>query len=74
MKESPGIERPHPSRCSPTRHDYDAIIRAHDEAVLRGEPSYRDPATGLTVLTVVTHRERGTCCGSGCRHCPWVES
>jgi hypothetical protein len=67
------IERPHPSRCSPTRSDYAAIIKAHEAAVTLGEPNYRDPSTNLIVLTVATHRERGTCCGSGCRHCPYVE-
>lgn len=66
--------RPHPSRLDPTRGDYQAILLAHDEAVAQGQPSYRDPATGLTVLTVATHLARGTCCESGCRHCPYVES
>ncbi|MCO6485515.1 MAG: hypothetical protein J5I41_07015 [Saprospiraceae bacterium] len=23
------------------------------------------------VFTESFHRKRGTCCGSGCRHCPW---
>ncbi|HEY5439426.1 MAG TPA: DUF5522 domain-containing protein [Acidimicrobiales bacterium] len=67
------IPRPHPSRCDPARSDYDAIIEAHERAVIAGEPSYRDPSTGLTVLTVATHLARGTCCDSGCRHCPYVE-
>jgi hypothetical protein len=26
---------------------------------------------GLLVLTEQYHRKRGTCCGSGCRHCPY---
>ncbi len=34
---------------------------------------YRDPSTGLSVLTVTAHLERGTCCDSGCRHCPYVD-
>ncbi|MFY9782248.1 MAG: DUF5522 domain-containing protein [Acidimicrobiales bacterium] len=65
--------RPHPSRCDPTRSDYTAIIRAHEEAVAKGSPSYRDPSTGLYVMTVATHLARGTCCESGCRHCPYLE-
>jgi len=65
--------RPHPSRCDPSREDYDAIIAAHEAAVAAGEPSYQDPSTGLVVLTVATHLARGTCCQSGCRHCPYVE-
>jgi hypothetical protein len=68
----PSIPRPHPSRCSPERDDYEAIVDAHEKAVRSGESTYRDPATGLTVLTVTTHLERGTCCESGCRHCPYV--
>jgi hypothetical protein len=67
------MPRPHPSRCDPARSDYDAIILAHEQAVLAGEPSYRDPSTGLTVLTVATHLARATCCDSGCRHCPYIE-
>ena len=23
------------------------------------------------IFTAAYHRKRGTCCGSGCRHCPW---
>ncbi|MGA2755223.1 MAG: DUF5522 domain-containing protein [Terracidiphilus sp.] len=26
------------------------------------------------VFTVAYHLKRGTCCGSGCRHCPYRES
>jgi hypothetical protein len=26
---------------------------------------------GLMVLTAHYHRERGYCCGNGCRHCPF---
>jgi hypothetical protein len=26
---------------------------------------------GLLVLTEQYHRKRGSCCGSGCRHCPY---
>jgi hypothetical protein len=66
------VARPHPSRCDPTREDYAAIIAAHEAAVRRGEPTYHDPATGLAVMTVTILAERGTCCESGCRHCPYV--
>jgi hypothetical protein len=67
------IPRPHVSRCDPSRDDYDDIIAAHEDAVERGEPFYRDPSTGLMVLTVATHLTRGACCESGCRHCPFVD-
>ncbi|WP_354578249.1 DUF5522 domain-containing protein [Hymenobacter sp. UYP22] len=26
---------------------------------------------GYMVFTEQYHRRRGSCCGSGCRHCPW---
>ena len=26
---------------------------------------------GKMVLTAAYHRQRGYCCGSGCRHCPY---
>jgi hypothetical protein len=68
------VPRPDVSRCDPTRPDYDAIIEAHEHAVALGEPTYRDPSTGLSVLTFATHLARGTCCDSGCRHCPYVSS
>jgi hypothetical protein len=66
------IPRPHPSRLDPARAGYAEIIAAHEAAVRAGAPSYRDPATGLCVLSVATHLERGTCCASGCRHCPYL--
>jgi hypothetical protein len=49
----------------------DAIRDAHDRAVAAGEPGYADPATGYFVFTAVALAERGECCGSGCRHCPY---
>jgi hypothetical protein len=49
----------------------DAQERAHAEAVARGDETYVDPVTGYFVLTEATLRARGTCCGSGCRHCPY---
>lgn len=45
--------------------------RAHSDAIARGEETYVDPVTGYFVLTEATLRARGTCCGSGCRHCPY---
>jgi len=69
----PTVPLPHPSRCSGARSDYQAIVRAHEAAVRAGETTYLDPATGLVVLTVSAHLERGSCCNSGCRHCPYVQ-
>jgi hypothetical protein len=52
----------------------DAIVRAHVDAMERGEPSYLDPLTGYVVLTAATLLAQGECCGSGCRHCPYPEA
>lgn len=48
-----------------------AIVLAHEAAVKADEAFYRDPLTGLMVMTAKKHAARGYCCGSGCRHCPY---
>ncbi len=64
---------PHPARLDPGRGDYVEILESHHRAVMAGEPGYTDPASGLYALTARTLWDRGKCCTSGCRHCPWVE-
>lgn len=49
----------------------DAVRRAHDAAVAAGEDGYLDPATGFFVFTAAALAANGTCCDSGCRHCPY---
>jgi hypothetical protein len=49
----------------------DDVATAHAAAVQRVEDTYRDPATGLRVMTAATLARRGHCCGCGCRHCPY---
>ena len=51
--------------------DMEDIEEAHREAVRRGQQTYIDPRTGYTVFTQLAALERGRCCGSGCRHCPY---
>lgn len=51
-----------------------AWVKAHAEAVSCGLETYRDPATGYLVFTAPTLRARGSCCGNGCRHCPYVDA
>ncbi|RUS29431.1 hypothetical protein BC938DRAFT_480667 [Jimgerdemannia flammicorona] len=36
---------------------------AHREAVMNDSNTYIDPATGYTVMTELSHRSRGYCCG-----------
>ncbi|WP_203718217.1 DUF5522 domain-containing protein [Asanoa siamensis] len=54
------------------RHQQE-IIEAHDRALLADAPGYSDPRTGLFVLSAGFLAARGTCCGRGCRHCPYVK-
>lgn len=46
-------------------------LAAHAEALREDRATYRDPITGYRVLTAATLAARGTCCGLGCRHCPY---
>ena len=50
-----------------------AVQAAHDEAVRGGADGYTDPDTGYFVFTEAFLAARGTCCDSGCRHCPYNE-
>jgi len=50
-----------------------SILVAHQEAVDNKVKTYKDPASGLQVMTEDFLRERGYCCGNGCRHCPYEE-
>jgi len=51
--------------------DRATIDALHAAACAGGAMSYRDPATGYSVFTALAHERRGTCCGCGCRHCPF---
>jgi Family of unknown function (DUF5522) len=66
------LAAPDPARLDPARPDYAAILAAHGRALAAGEDGYLDPATGLFVLTAGFLWARGSCCGSGCRHCPYL--
>ncbi len=48
-----------------------ACVRAHAEAIERGQRFYLDPASGMYVMTTLKLLENGGCCGTGCRHCPY---
>jgi hypothetical protein len=66
------LEDPHPSRLPLDRPDRGAIVAAHNEALAAGEDGYIDPSSGYFVFTAAFLADRGTCCDSGCRHCPYV--
>jgi len=67
------LDEPHLIRLAADRPDRAAILAAHAAALAAGAAGYRDPATGLFVHTAAALAARGWCCGSGCRHCPYVD-
>ncbi len=66
------LTQPHPSRLPATHPAYDEILAAHVAAMDAGQGGYIDPVSGFFVMTAKTHADRGSCCDSGCRHCPYV--
>jgi hypothetical protein len=72
----PVPDRPLPvpaqSRLSPDHPLRAEILAAHEAAMASDSAGYRDPVTGLFVLTAAWLAARGTCCDNGCRHCPYV--
>jgi hypothetical protein len=63
---------PHPSRLAADHPGRAEILAAHEAALDAGEAGYLDPRTGLFVLTASFLADRGSCCGQGCRHCPYL--
>ncbi|MFZ0666808.1 MAG: DUF5522 domain-containing protein [Acidimicrobiales bacterium] len=66
-------DEPHLSRLSPDHPKRDEIIAAHLLAMKEGRNGYTDPVSGYFVFTSAYLVARGTCCDSGCRHCPYIE-
>ena len=66
------LTEPHPARLAPDHPRRAEILAAHAAALARGDLGYRDPETGLFVLTAGFLAERGWCCQQGCRHCPYL--
>jgi hypothetical protein len=67
------LSQPHPARLAPDHPCRAEILAAHERALAAGQGGYPDPQTGLFVLTAAFLARRGTCCGRGCRHCPYVD-
>jgi Family of unknown function (DUF5522) len=65
-------ETPHPRRLGANDPRRDEILRRHADAVSRAMPVYLDPTSGLSVFTASFLADRGHCCDSGCRHCPYL--
>jgi hypothetical protein len=66
------LTEPAASRLRPDDPLRAEVLAAHDQALREGAAGYRDPRTGLFVLTAQWLADRGTCCENGCRHCPYV--
>jgi hypothetical protein len=66
------VFEPHPDRLPMEHPRRTEILALHRAAVEACRATYLDPATGLSVFTAAHHLQRGTCCESGCRHCPYV--
>ncbi len=66
------LTSPHPSRLAAGHPRRAEVLAAHAAALAAGDAFYSDPDTGLSVLTAGFLARRGTCCGRGCRHCPYV--
>ena len=46
------------------------IEELHEAACKASKPFYRDPQSGLMVMTAYALKQR-PCCSSNCRHCPY---
>ena len=67
-----GIDIPLPRRLAPDSAQFVEVMRRHADAVARRRQTYRDPSSGYTVFTARFLADRGYCCDSGCRHCPYA--
>ena len=61
----------HVTRLKEDFPGFNEIMMRHREAIEKDEDYYIDPETGLVVFTSLFLYNRGYCCESGCRHCPY---
>ena len=66
------LSSPHVLRLDPNRPDYAIVFAIHLAALEANEGGYRDPNSGAFVFTAAALADRGYCCMSGCRHCPYL--
>jgi hypothetical protein len=67
------LTEPHPDRLPADHPGRAEVLAAHEAALAAGAAGYLDPGSGLFVLTARFLADRGTCCGQGCRHCPYLD-
>ncbi|MGP8206602.1 MAG: DUF5522 domain-containing protein [Acidimicrobiales bacterium] len=63
---------PHPCRLAEDHPKRQEILDRHSDALRAGDAGYRDPGTRLFVFSAAYLAQRGKCCNSGCRHCPYI--
>jgi len=68
------VPEPRPDRLPLDTPGRAAILEAHRLACVEGRAGYVDPQQGLFVFTALHHLGRGSCCDSGCRHCPYPDA
>ena len=66
------LAEPHSARLAPDHLRRAEILTAHQRALDAGADGYTDPDTGYFVFSAAYLANRGTCCDTGCRHCPYV--
>jgi hypothetical protein len=66
-----GLDEPSPARLPLDHPRRDEVLAAHARALASGDAGYRDPSTGLFVMTASYLAARSECCSNGCRHCPY---
>lgn len=65
------LSEPHEGRLALGHPLRSEVLSEHDRALAAGATGYRDPVSGFFVMTAAYLADRGTCCGNGCRHCPY---
>ncbi|XP_048395284.2 uncharacterized protein C1orf53 homolog isoform X2 [Stegostoma tigrinum] len=68
--KAPG-EEPEPQGSARLTALEQEIASTHRLACEAGQQTYVDPESGYLVLTSLALLQRGKCCGSACRHCPY---
>lgn len=71
VNQERSLREPDATRLAPGHPRRAEILAEHDRALAAGTSGYRDPDSGYFVMTAAYLAERGSCCGNGCRHCPY---
>ncbi|XP_067846737.1 uncharacterized protein C1orf53 homolog [Heptranchias perlo] len=66
-----GEPEPEPRKAAELTTREQEIAHSHQQACKASQQTYVDPESGYLVFTRLAHLQRGKCCGSACRHCPY---